>query len=973
MKSRFIKASLLLGSMALGMQANAQIYSFEGKVVPAGWDAKKGKLSIASNRYKLGENSLLFAWKSGASLHLDAPDGLAEASKSRNGGMSMWIYNDEALVDTMQVKFEDAQGDVQCALPVSLNFAGWRCIWVKFKEDLRLKSKVELAAVSFVMPQSAKKGNLYFDYFSFDKTISWQRMSDFQYQINRTDFALVHDLLGYRLNQPKAYALAVDPAKQAAMDQIESRLKAWYLGQGKHVDHPLYALRAAAEDAFVTIGLMKADNIDVTYATDGTPVGKSLHPLYATKAVEGEKLTQFLNLNKDILLPLAFDYHKNGNKKSLEKAQFIFDWMHDQGWADGSSMGTLTFEKLRSAGYFHTWALLKETLSDEKYAREQATMNWLSLFGACYNLHDHPGEVADNLRALALPKLAYALSLKGSKREVAMKAFQDYMNLSLGLAPGYFGTFKPDYSGYHHRAPYNSAYYPHALYAGSLVAYLLHDTPYALSDETMTHLKNALLSFRFLSANLSVPAATTGRFPTKQVVLQDLVPAYAYAALSFKEADQELLGVMKRVMDNHPEEVNYYFSRAESNLSYTSSMGEVETVLDALALTKQAESSPVGSKFMPYSGLLVVKNPSFHLNVKGTSRYIWDFESSASENLYGRYTSNGNVEVFNLAKNVGTTYWGDKRYAWSFIPGTTAKLLSNKDLVRHIGEKLHRSFTDESFLAGVAADAQTAMFSLKLHDITYDPSFRANKSVLTFDQGILCLGSDIEHTDKNVHAVTTLLQAPNTLELVARTDKGVVYVDRTLEMAYVVLGAEPMLKEQAGMTCLYIDHGVSPSGASYQYLMIPASNLAYAESLIKQALPYRIEQADKQAQRIRFTQTKTTYASIYEPQVDYAQGIVTRVNIPLAYIAQEGEAGVVRLTLCEPDMRRPYRKEMNQLKDDIVTDASQPHQTVLTLDGIYDLTQPAGDDVQLREEAGKTVITLTTIDGQNRYFLLKKK
>ncbi len=973
MKSHFIKASLLMAGMVMGLQANAQIQSFEGKGVPDGWNAKKGKLSIASNRYKLGERSLLFAWKSGATLRLDEPQGLAEASASRHGGISTWIYNEEAVADSMHVQFADAQGKLQCTLPISLNFTGWRCVWVKFQEDLGLKPKVTLASATFVMPKSVKKGNLYFDYFSFEKTISWQRMSDFQYEINRTDFALVHDLLGYRLNQPKAYALTEDATKQAAIDLINERLHAWYLGEGKHKDHPLYAVRAKAEDAFVSFGLKKANEIKVAYAADGTPIGQSLHPLYATKAVEGEKLMQFLNLNKDVLLPLAFDYHKNGNEKSLEKAHFIFDWMHDQGWADGSAVGTLTFEKLRTAGYFHTWALLNETLPEEAFAREQATMNWLTLFGSCYNLHDHPGEVADNLRALALPKLAYALSLKGNKREVAMQAFHEYINLSLGLAPGYYGTFKPDYSGYHHRAPYNSAYYPHALYAGSLIAYLLHDTPYALSDETMTHLKNALLSFRFFSANLSVPAATTGRFPTKQVVLQDLVPAYAYAALSFKEADQELLGAMKRIVDNHPKEVNDYFARAESNLSYTSSMGEVEAVLEALAQAKQAEASPVGSKFMPYSGLLVVKNPAFHLNVKGTSRYIWDFESSASENLYGRYISHGNVEVVNLTKNIGTTHWGDKHYAWSFIPGTTTKVLANKDLVRHKGKKLHRTFTDESFLAGVTASEQTAMFSLKLHDTTYDPSFRANKSVFTFDQGILCLGSDIEHTDKDLRAVTTLMQAPHALELVAQTDKGVVYVDRTLEMAYVVIGAQPTLEEQSGMTRLYIDHGVSPNAASYQYLMIPASQLVYAQSLVKQGLPYRIEQADKQAQRVRFDAAKTTYAALFEADVDFAQGLVSKVNIPLAYIAQEGDAGAVLLSICEPDMRRAYRKEMNQLKDDVVTDASKPHQTVLTLNGNYDLSQPAGDDVHLRQEAGKTVITLTTIDGQNRQLALKKK
>ena len=212
----------------------------------------------------------------------------------------------------------------------------------------------------------------------------------------------------------------------------------------------------------------------------------------APSTIDGIEAKKFRTINENILLPLALDYRKNKNAQSLKKALYIYDWFNDQGWADGSSMGTLCFEKLRSSGYFHSFFLLKDQLSPEQLERELQSLNWFTMFGICYQLPSHPGEVADNLRALAIPKLIYTLSQnKIQEREVALTAFKHYMDNALGIAPGFFGTFKADFSGYHHRGPYNSAYYPHALYAGALIAYLLHDTPYALSETCLLYTSDA--------------------------------------------------------------------------------------------------------------------------------------------------------------------------------------------------------------------------------------------------------------------------------------------------------------------------------------------------------------------------------------------------------------------------------------------------------------------------------------------------
>ena len=169
--------------------------------------------------------------------------------------------------------------------------------------------------------------------------------------------------------------------------------------------------RKKHETEFISGGMRLADKLDIKYASDGTPIGYPLYPMRSPAEVDGERIRQFRDINEKMLLPLALDYRKNKNGKSLDKIKYIYDWFNDQGWADGSGLGSLCFEKLRSAGYFHSFFLVKDQLDEKTYQRELDALYWFTMFGICYDLPTHAGEVADNLRALAIPKLVYALSV----------------------------------------------------------------------------------------------------------------------------------------------------------------------------------------------------------------------------------------------------------------------------------------------------------------------------------------------------------------------------------------------------------------------------------------------------------------------------------------------------------------------------------------------------------------------------------
>lgn len=98
-----------------------------------------------------------------------------------------------------------------------------------------------------------------------------------------------------------------------------------------------------------------------------------------------------------------------------------------------------------------------------------------------------------------------------------------------------------------------------------------------------------------------------------QQILETLLPAFAYTALSFKEPDKELTAAFKRILESteNQQAITEYISNVNSNLAYTSTVGEIELVTQ-LASSSIAKEKPVtGTLFMPYSGLLVVKDSLF--------------------------------------------------------------------------------------------------------------------------------------------------------------------------------------------------------------------------------------------------------------------------------------------------------------------------------------------------------------------------
>lgn len=892
------------------------VISFEGTTIPTGWSAEKGTISISSDKAKLGNKALCWNWTGGDVLTTVNPDGLSTFSTKSGGGITLWIYNTKAENNSIEFSFYNSANQKKCNMSFKLNFVGWRCIWAQFGWDIKHDMSA-LSTMKITAPVGGT-GTLFFDYLEF-KTIQWDKMANAQYAVGQSEG--VTNYWNIRRAKPDS-PITPNSKEKDAFNTIADRMDQWYLGNGKNKLNAVYANRLYALNTYIQRGVKNAKTLPLTDGINNTVNGPGLYPMdFHGKTIDGVKVTSFRTVSENNLIQLAYDYRKNGVTSSKDNALKIFDWYYDQGWADGSALGTLRFEMLRSAGFFHSVFLLRNELSDNQFNRLFDAVNWYALCGALNQNDMKDGELADYIRTLAYPKLCYALTIKDeAQRNTALYAFKNYFDNALKVAPGFLGTLKPDGSGYHHHAPYYSAYYPDVLYAGCLLTYLLHDTPYALSEESFQNLKKGLMTFRFLCGEYNVPTSTCGRFPAQNEVLHTLMPAFAYLILSKENPDKELLAAYKRSWNPEHELIDKYVSKAQTDICFSSTLGEVDAMIEAAKLNDAvAESNPVGTVYMPYSGLLIARQKNWLVSVKGFSQYIWDFEGSTSENLYGRYLSYDHVEYSDLVNHYRSFDLSlearneSPKWDWCQIPGTTTKVLSLGALADGAGVK-HRNFSDSPFLGGIGFDSKCAMFSNRLHDTTFDRSFYADKSVFVFDNVFYCMGSGITCKSMTTPFTTTLFQnrldindtpfyvngAPVTDDLSQITNA---VIKDNFGNSFIVNNGTASIKKNANYCIAAIDHGKYVDDTKYGYTwLIQADDKQVNE--YKTNSPIQVLAQDATAHALYHSGERILAASVFKANTALNLKELREVSTPMIVMMKENATNIFELAFTNPDMDR---------------------------------------------------------------------
>lgn len=952
--------------------ARAQIYSFENGLLPAGWSITSGTLQVTNNKFKLGTNSLSWTWNAGATLTVTNPSGLTAASTTNSGGIYLWIYNPTPSTTNLVFSFLNTANQVKCHADFNLNFHGWRCLNAAFVNDMGHDKS--LLTQMRVQAPAAGGGTFYFDYVEFQNSIAWDRASDAQYQVKQS--SAIVDFWGIRSNGNFGAVSTATAAQIAGAATIAQRLDNWYLSTRKYPANTSFLSRSNAVKNQINYALTHNTNdFTLSVAGDGTVKGVGLFPAYAASTIDGVAVRQFLDVMTGCLLPLAYDYRLYRTTLSSNRWINVLDWFYDQGWADGSAMGGNRFEKLRSAGYFHSVFLMRNALDTNRLSRELGTLDWMGLYGNANMPFTVPGENADQLRTMCIAKLAFALMQPDpDKRVAALCTLTNYFNNAFASSPGFAETFKPDYSGYHHNGIYNTEYYPDALYSAAWVYYLLHDTPYALSDSVFLQLKNCLLTYRLVASVYDVPVATCGRFPFGTEYMDNTLPAFAYLALSKTPPDPELLAAFSRLWQPSVSPLKDYITNASTGITLRTTLGEIECCLDAAALNVPPEASPQTSLYLPYSGLLVQRLPTSHVSLKGFSKYIWDYESDTSNNNpFGRYLSYGQLEYTDLVTGKGNNSYTNGAWDWARIPGTTT-LHQPTNAYIYTSSTPYRNFSDSTFLGGLALNQATCLFSMQLHDNAFEKTFYANKSVFCFSNALVCLGSNLRNSG-SVRTETTLLQqALGTGENLKINGTNVTasltgltrpVIRDNLGNRFIVRNGSVDVVKSNTVYSAVINHGIAPADQSYlYYMLLQGSDAQEAQYSNAVTCPITVLRQDNVAHIVAKTNENVWAYAIFDASTALNDTWIKQVNIPsLAMFQATGGSGY-NLVVSDPDMHRPGAANTDTgLTTAIQNTPSAPFNYQITLNGTFHLAAGVSG-VTLTNAGTTTQLGLTVIDGR---------
>ena len=999
----------VLGIVNIAMaQDTPWCYNFE-EMPPAYQTDTGSEISLSTDHYKSGAKSLKWTWQNnGRLLFRDLTPGRSDALN----GFRVWIYNETALDEKLTFAFgtesELATNNPRYQFEFGLNFTGWRTMWIDLKEDAVNDDYVgpqngRVTTFEIVAPNS---GTVYLDLMELVEKIDSRRSADAQVPfVNGGTEASGEKNREYRWNlktRPASLPQITDEEQRAfqrAFQTIAQRYETWVLGNDvKNDQRKPVQIRLSELEKLFGFGRRNLPDYNIQ-SKDGRILGT---PLFAERS---PYTPAFQSVFSRVLLRLVLDYRLNGvNGGDNTKNQVleIFDYLYDQGWADGSSIGSLHHQFLRLAGYAHAVYLMKGELGADRLARELATLKWHSLFGELYEETWDPGTNADFLRSVAMYRLLCILMMDDTSEKVMsekvadMRRYVAWLNNALDIAPGWLDTIKPDFVGFHHRGIYANAYAPNAFHVASVLVYLLHDTPFAIADDKCDNLKQALLTFRAMTNTYDISTAIGGRFPLSTTVATKLLPAYMYMAMSYPSVDAELAGVFMRLWKPKSQLlIEDLFQRAGAGIMYLDTPGAVQMMAKFAEEGYAPEAMPSGHWTLPYGALSIHRREDWMVSLKGWSKYVWDFESSGSgENPLGRYLSYGSMLIYGNGDPITREASGIVRdgWDWSMWPGTTVIRLSHAELNQR---QRHRNFSDETFVGGVNIEGQNGVFALKLHDTEYNTSFRAIKTVFCFDDVLICLGSGIENSDSGHATVTPLFQSsisedrptwvngagvlaiPYTFSgttgqrawLMDSLGNGYVVSDGgNLRVQRQVQTSEDYGRDSGGtgtFELAYLDHGTRPQGKSYHYAVLVQRSQGQVRAFASSP-EYDVWQQDGQAHIVHHRGIKATGYALFDKDARPTKGQIVSVSLPSLVMTREVEDGLL-LSAADPDfgwswqIQDPHRQD-NTL---IVNQASMSRVVNVTLQGQWRLDGLYEQVVAMVQSGSdQTVVAFTCQDGK---------
>ncbi|GKX29745.1 chondroitin sulfate ABC exolyase [Vallitalea longa] len=1003
-------------------ETNTKLYTFESGIPEELQADSSSKMTLSEKHHKGGYRSLEWNYEKGSQMVLSTPIGFQAFDESSGSNkldtFAFWVYNEKPVDDEILIEFGRGD-DIDCSFTFGLNFSGWRTAWVSYERDMQGKPREDMDTMRIKAPSNVEKGTLYFDQIILTNPVDSRHQNrDFQVpfvNVEADNMANKHWVSLYKfynLESKEELPEEVTKEDMEAFDMISQRLYD-NLFIKKNIDEK--AMNSIRKQ-FHAFNIVRKDSTITGNSVD-LPFIKQIYPQELLDAVYIDlKHTNVRKQYTDIMFNIANAYHSTDNPEHKDELSSIFidmtEHMLDQGWEEGSILGTVHHIGYNMRGYYNAVFLMQNQLKEAGLLdRVQKSIYWFTGMGRIYDYEDKEPCNVDILNTTIQGMLISILVKDDTPDKVRdFQGFSDWMNRCMKTTPGLIGGFKEDGSGFHHRNGYPG--YANPAFNGlTPVVYYMSGTKYGLKEEAHELLKKVIMVTRLYTNKYQWLVSLSGRGVDGTSKIND--KCFGFMALAgIPDGEEEI----------DPEVAAAYLRL--TNLEKPS-----KTAKMLLEMGYTPENDPNGNWTMNYSNLALHRRDDWLVGVRGHSKYLWGNESYTNSNLYGRYITYGQVQIMSQGDPINNkdSGYNPNGYNWNRWPGTTTIQLPIEELksdVKNLDEFSgfeEMLISDESYSGALNIEGENGMFAMKLHEHPkYDESHRARKSVFFFDDRIILLGSDIENNDSTHNTQTTMFQNyladknmpiwVNSKENITefpyvkdlKSDEDFWLMDNNNNGYYIPEGHEIGIsrstqdsknhkneKDTKGdFATAWIDHGKAPKNQGYEYAILVKTDEEKINDFTKQmsnreTALYTVLQKDKTAHIVKDRLTNTTGYAVFEANDNIDKGIVEGVDTPTMIMTKQSKDNMV-LSIVDPDLRlyegkdesqydeNGNRKEVSIYSRQWCKNESGSSTVKLMLNGEWNLSSSYENCRLLSSKSGKTELEFTCKDAKPIEIVLNK-
>ena len=919
--------------------------------VPENWYGEG--LTCTTKRYKVGRGAIQWNWRKATHIEVKKPLNINNSFslKDGKGGLMCWIYNTEAADDHIRIEF-GSNNEVAYSFKYYMDFTGWRACWVRFSEMDKVKDVASLDFMRINAPNTKDTGTIIIDRISFNghpihgRSTPDKQLPFINPMVNHNHWGgqwywettYEHDIAleaSITEEQKKAFRIIEDRVSKMIGGSVPSADENWNF-KDKYNDFLIYK---HADGSMSGRPIVSSDEFN--------PLLDDLKPMMLERVFYG----------------LARGYVLADDDECKEMFFDLFDYFIDQGYDFGSGTGTQHHYGYQMMFIPKAFFIMRDELKANGRLKTAARMLHYWYGNAECRIDKKVDEfqgVADLWNTKVMGRLIAVLLMEDSAEKVReMKAYSRLLDNTLQHVSGTVGGIKPDGSLFHHAIIY-PAYAIGSLTGISPVIYAISDTPFQVGEQAMMNLSQAFLLMCNLSNKYDWPLTLAGRHPFSGKLSNGFIQGMGYLAQIKMngEIDKDLAAAYMRLASPLNKEYNLF-----------KNMGI------------KAQTDLNGFRVANYGSLGLHRRADWLVSVRGYSKFVRSGEIYQNDNRWGRYMSYGTVQINNTGNPIGSKSSGfvQDGWDWNRFPGITAIHLPLSKL--YCPTRIMMSTTDETFCGSSSLNDMNGIFGMKLHENirkeNFTPDHRARKSVFCFDDVIICLGSDIENSNKEYNTETTLFQLEAGQDSILQIDGKEVtgfydlalaakqsheLIDNKHNKYFLPRGQHIKTtrslqhskhnkseRDTKGIfATAWIDHGKAPQGEAYEYAIVVNGALSGNQP------NYRVLQQNKNAHIVEDKQTGITGLVLFEPGA-VKHTLVKQVSHECLIMIKESE-DALNFSVCYPNINLGSDKYCDNK-------GSIPVTLEVDLKGKW-ISDDKSNQVKMKHLNGKTKMQFECIDGK---------